>query len=111
MSLRPRGARDEDWGIAYRKISFGAEYAIENKDAILKNKAFRIGYYTSKTSGHGRVWNWPDVQGITYGIGISVGYDSVRFGLDVTQERRSLKNDAGYSDNATLTSIALTCSF
>jgi len=105
------GAREEDWGINYRKISFGAEYAIDDKDAILKKKAFRIGYYTSKPSGHGRVWNWPDVQGITYGIGISVGYDSVRFGLDVTQELRSLKNDAGYTDNATLTSIALTCSF
>ena len=105
------GARKEKWEIKYEKISFGAEYAINRKDAILKKKAFRIGYYTSKPSEHGRVWNWPDVQGITYGIGIAVGYDSVRFGLDLTQERRSLINDAGYSDKATLTSIAIACSF
>ena len=90
---------------------FGAEFAIEDNDAILKKKALRIGYYTSRPSGHGRVWDWPDVQGITYGIGIAVGYDNVRFCLDLTQELRSLKNDAGYSDSALLTSLALTCTF
>jgi hypothetical protein len=108
-----------DWGsaskeereIAYQKISVGLEYAIDNKDAVLKKKAFRVGYYTSKPTEFGTVWNWPDVQGITYGLGISVGYDSVRIGLDVTQEHRSLRNDTGYDDKAMVTSVALTCSF
>jgi hypothetical protein len=105
------GAREEDWGFSYREISFGAEFAIEDTDAILKKKALRMGYYTSRPSGQDRIWDWPDVQGITYGIGIAVGYDKVRFCLDLTQELRSLKNDAGYNDSAMLTSLALTCTF
>jgi hypothetical protein len=100
-----------DWGNANQKISVGLEYAIDNKDAVLKKKAFRAGYYTSKPTEFGTVWNWPDVQGITYGLGISVGYDDVRIGLDVTQEHRSLRNDTGYDDKAMVTSVALTCSF
>lgn len=107
-------ARKKNWEIEYEKISLGVEYAIHNKDAVLTKKALRIGYYTSKPSERGRVWNWPDVNGITYGIGLSIfetNYDRVRIGLDMTQEQRSLKNDTGYSDKATLTSIALTCSF
>ncbi len=105
------GARKGHWDLKYTRISIGAEYAIDDRDAILKTKALRIGYYTSSPSEQGRVWNWPDVNAITYGIGISVGYDSVRFGLDLTQERRSIKDDFGYSDKTTLTSLALTCTF
>ena len=105
------GARKGDWDLKYTRISIGAEYAIDDRDAILKTKALRVGYYTSSPSEQGRVWNWPDVNAITYGIGISVGYDSVRFGLDLTQERRSTKDDFGYSDKTTLTSLALTCTF
>jgi len=105
------GATKGDGNLKYTRISVGAEYAINNRDAILKTKALRIGYYTAKPSEQGRVWNWPDVNAITYGIGISVGYESVRFGLDLTQERRSVKDDFGYSDKATLTSLSLNCTF
>jgi hypothetical protein len=104
-------AGKRNWSLKYNKISLGAEYAIDDDEAILKKKALRLGYYSSSPSGSTQVWDWPDVQGITYGIGLAVGYDAVRFGLDVTQEYRIVENGSNYDESAFITSLALTYSF
>ncbi|MEA1966994.1 MAG: hypothetical protein U9N77_02060, partial [Thermodesulfobacteriota bacterium] len=111
-----------DWGSAsdggddfeYDKISFGAEYEITKKILFFRKTALRAGYYQSSASGDTNIWEWPDVTGITFGLGLSFGdiSDENRdyFQFDLAQELRKLEND-DYSDDASLTTVSFSWFF
>ncbi|MBF0225370.1 MAG: hypothetical protein HQK76_07935 [Desulfobacterales bacterium] len=97
----------------YDKVSFGFDFTVTKKDFMFKKMSLRGGYYISTPSySDPDVWNWPDVTGVTYGIGLIIGDTANSFCLDIAQERRTLDNyTSNYKRKKTLTSICVTWFF
>jgi len=100
-------AQEGDSDLKYDNFSFGTELALKDENARISNMAFRAGYFLRNPSGGSQNWDWPDVSGITYGFGISIG----NLGIDIAQEYVAFENDSGYDDDVFLTSLALTLTF
>lgn len=101
-----------DWGggaaHTYDRLAAGAELTIEKEIAFITQGAFRCGYYRSEPSGGERVWDWPEVSAITYGLGVLAGEN---IGMDLSFENRSLENDGGLDDDVFLAGVAMTILF
>jgi hypothetical protein len=104
-----------DWGEAndgaidleYDRYSGGLEVAFDRERAQISRWALRGGYYLSDPTGDAAGFDWPEVTGITYGLGMTIG----KVTIDLAQEYRTLENDAGVDDSAVLTSAALSLQF
>lgn len=104
-----------DWGEAsngnvdleYDRYSGGVELAFERERAQVGQWALRAGYYFSDPSGTSAGFDWPEVTGITYGVGVTMGQVTI----DFAQEYRTLENDSGVDDSALLTSVGMSLRF
>lgn len=102
-----------DWGGAtvdgdldYNRYSAGVELAILREKERLNRIALRAGYFMSDPSGENPAnQEWPDVTGITYGVGLRMG----QVFLDVAQEY--VTHDGSTDDSVLLTSAAISLSF
>jgi len=86
----------------YEKSSLGAEWqlAFKNDTRI----AFRSGFYISEATKPEQ--GWPDVTGLTMGLGLLLNSDS--FGIDCTYEFRNISFEGKDTEDISLLSIALT---
>lgn len=81
--------------------------AFERERVQVSRWALRGGYYLSDPTGNAGGFDWPEVSGITSGLGLTMGQVT----LDLAQEYRTLENDMGVDDSAVLTSAALSLRF
>lgn len=100
----------EIFEIEYEKLSFGIEWVFSKELVFINAIALRGGYYESNLTD--AVEGWPDVTGISFGIGLLLGES---FGVESTYEIREVefKDEiySGYNDDIGLVSVALTYAF
>ncbi|MDY6903509.1 MAG: hypothetical protein SWH61_02380 [Thermodesulfobacteriota bacterium] len=106
------GAMADGGSLSEATYALGMEYQLTNKNAVLKVKSLRLGYYLSGMSGGPSTFGNPDVSGMTWGAGFTVGDISSapnrcdRLRVDIGQEFRT-QNNPGNGETAMLTSITL----
>jgi hypothetical protein len=86
----------------YEKSSLGAEWQLAFKNGT--RIAFRSGWYLSEATKPEQ--GWPDVTGLTMGVGFLLNSDSL--GLDCTYEFRNISFEGSETEDISLVSIALT---
>lgn len=91
-----------------QRLSLGSEYSHGIGGRYDIDLAYRLGYYQSTASETDVSLDWPDMSGITLGLGVK---SRGRFQIDVSAENRSIEQDNRNDSDAWYIGAGLTGSW